>query len=200
MQVVGMPAWNKNVHVGNGTLSGAEDIREAEANLVSVPGPYGQGRNGHTVDILDEPDDEGGIEQADERSDAQDGGLLSRLRVGEAEQLFCFPKKNLDTPSAGIGLQYGANVERGIEREEDPVGHGARVGGDDDDPQKARAGRAVPLGAEGLELHSRLAPVEGGFGRLPGCASVAGDLLGLAQQTTAFAWAPSLAAVARRWR
>src|ERR1039458_1378773 len=156
-----MPAWNKNVHVDDGALGGAEDVSEAEADLVPVPRAQGRrGDSGHTIDVLDEPDDEGGVEQADERSDAQDGFLLSRLRVGEAEQLLAFPEKDLDAPAARVGFHHGADFERGIEAEEDAVGHDDRVGGDDDDAQQASAGGAVPLGADRLETHGGLARSE----------------------------------------
>jgi hypothetical protein len=37
-----MPTWNKNVHMGDGTLGGSEDIGEAEASLVPVPGWFRQ--------------------------------------------------------------------------------------------------------------------------------------------------------------
>ena len=81
MQVVGRTAWNKNVQVCDGTLGGSEDVSEAEADLVPVPGPQGRRGDGHPVDVLDEPDDKGGVEQA---------------------------------------LPKGRDVERGVEREENP--------------------------------------------------------------------------------
>jgi len=50
---------------------------------MSVPGPQGRRSDGRAIDVLSEPDDESGGEQADERGDAQDGGLLSCLGVGQ---------------------------------------------------------------------------------------------------------------------
>jgi len=110
LQVIDITTWNKNIHVGDGTLCGTKDIGKAEADLVSVPRPHGQRGDGHPVDVLNEPEDEGGVEQANERCDAQDGGLLSRLGIGEAEQLLAFPEEDLDCLDANH--QNGPTGER----------------------------------------------------------------------------------------
>jgi hypothetical protein len=47
--------------------------------------------------------------------------------------LLGFAEEHLDAPASGVGFQQGADVECVVEREEDAVGHGARIGRDDDD-------------------------------------------------------------------
>jgi len=86
MQVRGTVEWNQNVCVGEGSAGGSEDVGEREAALVAVPRPDRERRVGRAKRALGEPQDEHRVEQADERRDAENGRLLARLRVGEAEQ------------------------------------------------------------------------------------------------------------------
>src|SRR5579872_7492022 len=158
----------------NSTTGGAKDVGEAESLLVRVPGPNRRCSDGGGMNAFREPEDEGGVEKTDERGDAEDGGLLSSLGVGEAEELLGFTEEDFDPPAARVRFEDRSNSERRVEGEEDAVGHGTGVGGDDDDTQQARPGSPIPLRAEGLVADGRLAPVEGGLGRPPRRASVAG--------------------------
>ena len=90
----------KNVEPDHRPLGGTEDVGEAETALVLVPGAKRRRSELALARALEEPDDEGGVEEADEGRDAQDRRLRSCGRVGETEQLLALAEKDL----SGKGL------------------------------------------------------------------------------------------------
>ena len=107
MQVVEIVTWNKNLHADQDALGCAEDIGEAEPDLVPVPWAQWWCGHGRAIDVLlGEPDDEAGVEQSDKRGHAQHGSLFARLRVRKAKQLLGVPEEDLDAPPARVGYPF----------------------------------------------------------------------------------------------
>ena len=71
-QVVGTVEWNKNVDAVERAASGAKNICEAEASLGAVPRASRESAERAAKGAFGEPDDEHGVEQPDERSDAEE--------------------------------------------------------------------------------------------------------------------------------
>ena len=86
-------AWIKNVEADHRALGGAKDVGEAETALMLVPGAKRRRREGTLAGAFEEPDDERGVEQADEGRDPQHRRLGSRGRIRKADQLLTFAKK-----------------------------------------------------------------------------------------------------------
>ncbi len=105
-----MATRTKNVGVHECALSRAKDVDEGETSLVWVSGSERRSRDRVAVSTVREPEDEGRVEQSDERRGPQNGLLGSGLRVGEAEALLGIAKEDLDPPTACIGLEncFGA--------------------------------------------------------------------------------------------
>lgn len=83
----------KNVEANHRALGGADDVGEAESARVLIPGAKRGRRELALARALEEPDDEGCVEETDEGRDAQDRRLRSCGRVGESEQLLALAEK-----------------------------------------------------------------------------------------------------------
>ena len=116
----------KNVERRERPLSGAQDVGEAIARLVAVPGPNGDDDLRHGVDAGREPQDESGVHVPDEGRGAFDGGALASGGVGEAEQLLELAEADLDGPAAGVGLEDAHHRQGRVGAEEDAQSDGAR--------------------------------------------------------------------------
>jgi hypothetical protein len=78
VQVIETTGRIQNVQRREGALSGAQNVGEAEASLVRVPGTDGRRRHGVVACAVGEPEHEHGVDVADEGRGALDGSLLAR--------------------------------------------------------------------------------------------------------------------------
>ncbi|MBK7582921.1 MAG: hypothetical protein IPI67_22335 [Myxococcales bacterium] len=79
LQVLGKVEWNQNVDAVEGTTGGTEDVGEGEAALVRVPRSDRKPGQRALEGAFGEPENEDGVEESDQGSDAKDRRFLARL-------------------------------------------------------------------------------------------------------------------------
>ena len=140
----------KNIQMGKDALSGPQDVGERVSPFVTVPGTDRRRCEWRVDAMASKPNDQRGVDKADERRRAFNGFLFTGGRIRKPEQLLEVAKADFDPPASSVSLKDRRNRDREVSSKENAERDFSTCGRDDDHSDQTSATGAVPLGVKRL--------------------------------------------------